>query len=44
MENIAPADVYEPALLVEVGAFGATTFGNPDQEIPEDFGTYPIEG
>ena len=42
--DINASDVYEPPLLVEVGTFGATTFGGPDEEIPEDFQTYPIEG
>lgn len=44
MDGITPADVYEPPMLVEVGSFGATTFGNPDQEIVENFDWYPIEG
>lgn len=42
--TIEAADVYEPPLLVDAGKFGSTTFGGPDQEIPEDFQTYPIEG
>jgi hypothetical protein len=44
IDAIKSADVYEPPLLVAVGSFGATTFGGPDQEIPEDVMTYPIEG
>lgn len=44
MDAIRAADVYEPPMLVEVGAFGATTFGGPDQEITEPFEWYPQEG
>jgi hypothetical protein len=44
ISEITAADVYEPPLLVEAGKFGSTTFGGPDEEIPEDFQTYPIEG
>jgi|GEM_PF-4697422 len=42
--SLSPDTVYEPPWVVEVGTFAATTFGSPDQEIPEDTMLYPIEG